>query len=112
MDRYDAIEVAVVVAETGSFVGAARALGLSPPAVTRGVAALEARLGVMLFHRSTRAVSLTDEGTRFLAQVRPLIAGIGEAEQALRGARPEPSGQLYITAPVAFERLHVLPVGA
>lgn len=112
MDRYEAIEIAAAVAETGSFVGAARALGLSPPAVTRGVAALEARLGVMLFHRSTRAVSLTDEGARFLAQVRPLVAGIGEAEQALRGARSEPSGQLYITAPVAFGRLHVLPVVA
>lgn len=110
MDRFDAIEMAAVVADTGSFVGAARALRVSPPAVTRGISALEARLGVALFHRSTRAVSLTDEGARFLTQVRPLAAGIGEAERALRGAQAEPSGQLYITAPVAFGRLHVLPV--
>ena len=110
MDRFGAIEMATAVADTGSFIGAARALGVSPPAVTRGIAALEARLGLVLFHRSTRAVSLTDEGARFIAQVRPLLAGIDEAERALRGAQTEPSGQLYITAPVAFGRLHVLPV--
>lgn len=110
MDRFEAIEMVAAVADTGSFIGASRALRVSPPAVTRGVAALEARLGVVLFHRSTRAVSLTDEGARFIAQVRPLLAGIGEAERALRGAQTEPSGQLYITAPVVFGRLHVLPV--
>lgn len=110
MDRFEAIEMASAVADTGSFIGAARVLRISPPAVTRGIAALEAWLGVVLFHRSTRAVSLTDEGVRFLSQVRPLAAGLAEAERALRGARAEPSGQLYITAPVAFGRLHVLPV--
>ena len=110
MDRLQTLEMFVAVAERGGFAAAARELRVSPPAVTRGIAELEARLGVILFHRSTRAVTLTDEGTGFLAKARRIINELDEAERQLSGARSEPRGQFYVTAPVAFGRLHVLPV--
>jgi DNA-binding transcriptional LysR family regulator len=102
----------VAVAGQGSFAAAARELRVSPPAMTRGIAALEAHLGTALFHRSTRAVSLTDEGAQFLERARRVLAELGDAERALRGAQSEPRGQLYLTAPVYFGRLHVVPVAA
>lgn len=110
MDRLQTLEMFVAVADRGGFAAAARALRVSPPAVTRGIAELEARLGVILFHRSTRAVTLTNEGASFLGTARRTINDLGEAERALSGARSVPAGQLYVTAPVAFGRLHVLPV--
>ena len=110
MDRLLTLEMFVAVASEGGFAAAARKLGSSPPAVTRGIAALEARLGTVLFHRSTRAVALTDEGAAFLEQARRILADLAGAERELRGAAAEPRGQLYVTAPVMFGRLHVLPV--
>ena len=110
MDRLLTLEMFVAVASEGGFAAAARKLGSSPPAVTRGIAALEARLGTLLFHRSTRAVALTDEGAAFLEQARRILADLAGAERELRGAAAEPRGQLYVTAPVMFGRLHVLPV--
>ena len=110
MDRLQTLEMFVAVADRGGFAAAARALRVSPPAVTRGIAELEARLGVVMFHRSTRAVTLTDEGAGFLEKARQIINDLGEAERAMSGAQSEPRGQLYVTAPVAFGRLHVLPV--
>jgi DNA-binding transcriptional LysR family regulator len=110
MDRLLTLEMFVAVAGEGGFAAAARKLGSSPPAVTRGIAALEARLGTTLFHRSTRAVALTDAGTAFLDQARRILAELAGAERELRGAAAEPRGQLHLTAPVMFGRLHVLPV--
>ena len=110
MDRLQTLEMFVAVAERGGFAAAARELRVSPPAVTRGIAELEARLGVVLFHRSTRAVTLTDEGSGFLDKARRIIGELDEAERQVSGARSEPRGQFYVTAPVAFGRLHVLPV--
>lgn len=110
MDRLLTLEMFVAVASEGGFAAAARKLNSSPPAVTRGIAALEARLGTLLFHRSTRAVALTDEGAAFLEQARRILADLAGAERELRGAAAEPRGQLYVTAPVMFGRLHVLPV--
>ena len=110
MDRLLTLEMFVAVASEGGFAAAARKLNSSPPAVTRGIAALEARLGTLLFHRSTRAVALTDEGAAFLEQARRILADLAGAERELRGATAEPRGQLYVTAPVMFGRLHVLPV--
>ncbi len=110
MDRLQTLEMFVAVADRGGFAAAARALRVSPPAVTRGIAELEARLGVVMFHRSTRAVTLTDEGAGFLEKARRIINELGDAERALSGAQSEPRGLLYVTAPVTFGRLHVLPV--
>ena len=110
MDRLQTMEMFVAVADEGGFAAAARKQRVSPPAVTRGIAELEARLGVVLFHRSTRAVTLTDEGSGFLENARRIIGEIAEAERQLAGAQSSPHGQLYVTAPVAFGRLHVLPV--
>lgn len=110
MDRLQTLEMFLAVADRGGFAAAARELRVSPPAVTRGIAELEARLGVILFHRSTRAVTLTDEGSGFLGKARRIIGELEEAERQLSGGRSEPHGQLYLTAPVAFGRLHVLPV--
>lgn len=110
MDRLQTMEMFIAVADEGSFSGAARKLRVSPPAITRGIAELEGRLGTILFHRSTRAVSLTDEGAGFVAQVRRILADVAQAERQLAGARLEPGGQLYITASAVFGRMHVTPV--
>ncbi len=110
MDRLLTLEMFVAVAGEGGFAAAARKLGISPPAVTRGIAALEERLGTSLFHRSTRAVALTDAGAAFLGEARRILTDLAGAERDIRGAAAEPRGQLYLTAPVMFGRLHMLPV--
>lgn len=109
MDRFETLSAFVAVADQRGFAAAARALNLSPPAITRAVADLERHLGVTLFHRSTRAVSLTDEGVAFLGRARRILAELREAEQIVMGGRTVPRGQLVVTAPVVFGRLHVLP---
>jgi DNA-binding transcriptional LysR family regulator len=110
VDRIEDIEAFIEVAERGSFTAAARHLNRSPTAVTRAVADLEARLGVRLLNRTTRAVSLTDVGERFLGGARRVIADLSEIEQAAAGQGRAPRGELAVTAPILFGRLHVLPV--
>jgi DNA-binding transcriptional LysR family regulator len=110
MDRIDDIDVFVEVAGQASFTAAARRLNRSPAAVTRAVADLEARLGVRLLNRTTRAVSLTDAGERFLTGARRVLADLIEIEQAAAGQGSAPRGELGITAPILFGRLHVLPI--
>jgi len=110
MDRFETLTAFVAVADQRGFAAAARALNIPPPAITRAVAGLERHLGVTLFHRSTRAVSLTDEGAAFLERARRILVDLREAEQVVMGGRSVPRGQLYVTAPVMFGRLHVLPV--
>jgi DNA-binding transcriptional LysR family regulator len=112
MDRLEAIAAFVAITEAGSFSGAARRLGLSPQSVTRAIAALEARLGVLLFHRSTRAIRLTDEGAAYLEHCRPALAALADGERALQGRDPEPHGLLTVTAPVVFGHMHVAPAVA
>ena len=109
MDRFESLTAFVAVADQRGFAAAARVLNSSPPAITRAIAALERHLGVRLFHRSTRAVSLTDEGSAFLDRARRILAELREAEQVVMGRRSAPRGQLYVTAPVMFGRLYVLP---
>ena len=110
MDRLQAMEVFAAVAEAGGFARAARRLHLSPPAVTRAVAALESRLGARLLNRTTRSVSLTEAGLRFLDSARRLLAELDEAERSAAGATATPSGHLRVTAPVTFGRMHLMPV--
>jgi DNA-binding transcriptional LysR family regulator len=109
VDRIEDIEVFVAVAARGSFAAAARGLNRSPTAVTRAVADLEARLGVRLLNRTTRAVSLTEAGARFLAGAKRVLADLAEIEQAAAGQGAAPRGELTVTAPILFGRLHVLP---
>ena len=110
MDRIDSVAVFAEVAERGSFAQAARHLNLSPASVTRAVAELEARLGVRLLNRTTRAVSLTETGQRFLAGARRVLADLAEIEQAAAGQGQAPRGELRVTAPIEFGRRHVLPL--
>ncbi|WP_225773041.1 LysR family transcriptional regulator [Inquilinus sp. Marseille-Q2685] len=110
MDRLDSMRIFVAVAEAGGFAPAARRLALSPPAVTRAVAAVEERIGARLLHRTTRIVRLTEAGTRFLEDCRRILAEIEEAEAAAAGLHAEPRGPVGVTAPVLFGRLHVAPV--
>jgi DNA-binding transcriptional LysR family regulator len=110
MDRIEAMTVFAAVVDAGGFAAAARRLRLSPPAVTRAVAALESRLGVRLLNRTTRRVSLTEPGARFLETARRLLAELDAAEKSAAGAAAEPMGELFLTAPVTFGRLHVTPV--
>ncbi|MFO1352772.1 MAG: LysR family transcriptional regulator [Gammaproteobacteria bacterium] len=109
MDRLHVMSVFVAVAEAESFAGGARRLGMSPPAVTRAIAALEARLGVKLLNRTTRCVRVTDAGQRYLDDARRLIAEVDEAEEAAAGINAEPRGHLAVTAPVLFGQMFVTP---
>jgi DNA-binding transcriptional LysR family regulator len=110
MDRIDAMQAFVAVADLRGFAPAARKLKLSPSAVTRLVAALEQRLGARLLQRTTRSLALTDAGTRYLERARRILADVEEAERAAEGERTRPSGRLVVSAPVGFGRLHVSPV--
>src|SRR3954465_7633754 len=85
MDRLETVEIFVAVAEAGSFIGAARQLGRSPAAMTRAVAALEDRLGIRLFNRTTRAVALTDAGARYLERARRALGDFAELELSAAG---------------------------
>lgn len=110
MDRIDAMQAFVAVADLQGFAPAARKLGLSPSAVTRLVAALEGRLGARLLQRTTRSVTLTDAGSRYLERARRVLADIEEAEESVESERTRPGGRLVVSAPVGFGRLHVSPV--
>jgi DNA-binding transcriptional LysR family regulator len=110
MDRLETVEIFVAVAEAGSFIGAARRLGRAPAAITRAVAALEDRLGIRLFNRTTRAVALTDAGTRYLDRARRALTEFAELELSAAGEQQVPRGLLTVTAPEMFGRLHILPI--
>jgi DNA-binding transcriptional LysR family regulator len=110
MDRFDAMTAFLTVCETESLTAAARRLGLSPSVMSRQIGALESRLGTRLFHRTTRSLSLTDAGARYLERARRILADLDEAERAAQSDRTEPSGRLSVTAPLIFGRLHVAPL--
>ena len=110
MDRIDAMQAFVTVADLQGFAPAARKLGLSPSGVTRLIAALEDRLGARLLQRTTRSVTLTDVGARYLERARRILADVEEAESSAEGERTSPGGRLVVSAPNGFGRLHVSPV--
>lgn len=109
MDRFHQIAVYVAVAEEESFAAGARRLGMSPPAVTRAVAALEESLGVKLLNRTTRFVRPTDAGQRYLDDARQILAKVQEADEAAAGINADPRGHLTVTAPVLFGKIFVMP---
>ena len=109
MEKFKAMHTFVRIAEEGSLTAAARSLDASLPAVVRALAALEGQLGVRLFNRTTRRISLTEEGRRYLASCRQVLAAVAEADAALTAEAAEPSGHLTITAPVLFGQMYVAP---
>jgi DNA-binding transcriptional LysR family regulator len=109
MDRLHLMTIFVAVAEAESFAGAARRLGMSPPAVTRAISVLEERLGVRLLTRTTRIVRVTEAGQRYLEDARRIITEVDEADEAAAGINAEPRGRLAITAPVLFGKMFVTP---
>ena len=110
MDRLQAMAVFVRVAEANGFAAAARHLHMSPPAVTRAVAALEDEIGARLLTRTTRAVALTEAGQGYLEDCRRILAELAEADKAAAGAHGTPSGLLNVTASVLFGHLYVVPI--
>lgn len=109
LDRVTSMKVFARVAAMGGFSAAARALGLSQTMATRHVGALEERLGVMLFHRTTRRLTLTEAGRRYLAACERLLTGIEEAEAAATADRVEPRGTLRLNVPLSFGAREIAP---
>ncbi len=103
------MQIFVAIADSGSLTAAARMLESSLPAVVRSLAAHEAHLGVRLFQRTTRRISLTQEGTRYLENCRQVLAAVALAEATLAADAEEPTGLLTITAPVLFGQMYVAP---
>ena len=110
MDRFNAMNIFVRVAEEQGFAAAARNLNISPAAVTRTIAQLEEIIGARLLVRTTRSVTLTEAGSRYLADCKRLLSDLKEVEAAAGGAYAKPSGMLTITAPVQFGQMHVAPI--
>ncbi|WP_186136243.1 LysR family transcriptional regulator [Burkholderia gladioli] len=110
MDRFHELNAFIAVVETGGFSAAARKLGESQSAVSKAVNALEKRLGVALLHRSTRKVSLTDQGAKYYERTKPLVDEIEVADLELTSSSLDASGLVRIAAPSTFGRLHVLPL--
>ncbi len=110
MDRALEMQVFCTVVDKGTFVGAADTLEMSKAAISRYVSAFEERLGARLLHRTTRKLSLTEEGRQFYHQAREVLALMDQAEEAVSSAAPEPSGVLRVNAPVSFGVLHLAPL--
>ena len=109
MDKLKAMQTFVRIADEGSLSAAARATGASLPAVVRSLAAYEAVLGVRLFNRTTRRISLTEEGRAQLENTRRVLGALEDSEAALGATSRDPAGHLSITAPVLFGQMWVAP---
>ncbi|QBF27864.1 LysR family transcriptional regulator [Pseudomonas tructae] len=110
MESFSSIECFVRSAEVGSFAEAARRLSLTPAAVGKNVARLEARLGVRLFQRSTRRLTLTEAGQRFLAEVAASFQTIQYAVANLASAEGQPAGTLKVSMGTVFGCLYIVPL--
>jgi DNA-binding transcriptional LysR family regulator len=110
MDRFESMSTLLAVVEAGSLSAAARRLNTPLTTVSRKVAELETHLKTRLLTRSSRRIALTDAGRSYVAACKRILEELGEAERAASGEYSAPRGDLMITAPVVFGRLHVLPV--
>ena len=108
MDQLHLMTVFIAVAEEQGFAPAARRLNMSPPAVTRAIAALEDTLGIKLLTRTTRYVRITEAGARYLEDTRRILAAVEQANEAAIGINSEPKGHLTVTAPVLFGQKYVM----
>ena len=102
MDRLIALQVFHRVAERGSFAEAGRSLGLSPAAISKNIAELEAHVGARLIHRTTRRMALTEEGRLYLEHVTRALDALADADRALCPIKASPSGLLKVSAPMTF----------
>ncbi|MFJ4373820.1 LysR substrate-binding domain-containing protein [Pseudomonas japonica] len=110
METFSSIECFLRSAEVGSFAEAARRLSLTPAAVGKNVAGLEARLGVRLFQRSTRSLTLTEAGQCFLGEVRDSFQTIQHAVANIASIEGQPAGTLKVSMGTVFGRLYILPL--
>lgn len=110
MDRFHELTAFITVVEAGGFSAAARRLDDSQSGMSKSISALEKRLGVLLFNRSTRSVTLTDQGRKYYDRIKPLLEEMDEADGELTSSSLEVSGLVRIAAPSTFGRLHVLPL--
>ncbi|MBT3145115.1 LysR family transcriptional regulator [Neptunomonas phycophila] len=110
MDKLKAMATFIEIVDRGSLSAAAEAMDRSPASVVRALADLENHLGIRLLNRSTRRISLTDEGRDYLLRCRRILADINEAEFLLDARRTAPAGKLTVTAPMMFGRLHLIPL--
>ena len=110
MDRFEAIRTLLAAVDTGSLTAASRQLSMPLPTVSRHVSELEARLGTQLVIRTSRKLLLTDAGIAFVAAGRRVLEQLDEAERVAAGEYRTPRGDLLVTAPIMFGKLHVTPV--
>jgi DNA-binding transcriptional LysR family regulator len=112
MDRFEAMSMLVAVTERGSLSAASRALKVPLATLSRKISDLEALLGTRLLIRTTRKLTPTDAGLAYIAAARRILEQVQDAEREAAGEFSAPKGELVITAPILFGRLHVLPVVA
>jgi DNA-binding transcriptional LysR family regulator len=110
MDKLAAMRTFVAIVDHGSLTAAADSLGKAGPTVVRSLATLEEELGVRLLRRTTRRMSLTEEGRSYLERCRQILSDVDEAERALSSRQATPRGELRVTAPVLFGQLRVAPL--
>ena len=110
VDRLQSMSILLEAVEAGSISAAGRRLGMPLATVSRKISELEGHLGTRLFYRSSRKLVLTDEGRSYVASCRRILEDVEEAERTVSGEYRAPKGDLTITTPIVFGRLHVLPV--
>jgi DNA-binding transcriptional LysR family regulator len=110
MDRFEAMQTLVAAVDGGSLSAASRSLAVPLPTISRRISDLEAHLGARLLVRTSRKLILTEAGESFVAVARRLIEDLTDAERAASGEYREPRGELLVTAPIMFGKLHVAPI--
>lgn len=110
MDRFEAMRTLIAAVDGGSLSAASRSLNIPLPTVSRRVSDLEAYLGAQLLVRTSRSLILTEAGDAFVAAARKLVDDLGDAERAASGEYRAPRGELLVTAPIMFGKIHVAPI--
>src|SRR3984957_16078393 len=110
MDRFGELKAFIAVVEGGGFSAAARRRGEGQPAISKAIAALEKRLGVALFNRSTRSVTLTDQGQRYYDRAKPLVEEMDDVDNEMTNSTLSVTGLVRISVASTFGRLHILPL--
>jgi DNA-binding transcriptional LysR family regulator len=110
MDRFHEVAAFIAVVEAGGFSAAARRTGATQSSVSKAIASLERRLEVMLFNRSTRSVTLTDDGQRYYQRTKSLVDEMDSADRELTNRTSDVAGSIRIAVAATFGRLHILPL--